>query len=117
MNEPDRIPVDLDRIARLNDFIGIALRLVNDYTETDPTWAGLPGSTAAAEATDPDSSPALLYELNGAYAFAQVRLQAVLEYAESIATLCTVPGGPTGSLAVEVLTRSAVETAARARWV
>jgi len=39
------------------------------------------------------------------------------EHAESIAALCSDPEGPSGSLAVEVLTRSAVETAARAWWV
>jgi len=116
-DEPDRIPLNLDRIANLSNFIRTAEKLADDYTQGDPTWSGLPGSKATAEAGDPTAWPALLHELNGAYAFAQVRLLAVLEYAESISILCSGTGGPSGSLAIDVLTRSAVETASRARWV
>jgi hypothetical protein len=114
--ESDRIPLNLDRIARLRELLSAARRLTDGYTEADPTWAGMPGSKAAAEATDPATSPALLYELNGAYAFAQVRVEAVLEYGESIALLCSESNGPSGSLGIDVLTRSAVETASRALW-
>ena len=116
MSEPFRMALDLDRIARLRDFLAAAQQLAADYTRGDPTWAGMPESKAAAESTDSAASPALLNELNGAYAFAQMRVQAVMEHAESIASLCG-EGGPSGSLAIDALTRAAVETAARARWV
>lgn len=72
--EPDRIPLDLDRIGRLSNFLSAAQQIAEDYTQADQTWAGLPGSKAATEAVDPAASAALLYELNGAYAFAQLRL-------------------------------------------
>jgi hypothetical protein len=111
------VPLDHARIAKLREYLQLAQRLMTDHTESDPTWAGLPGSRAAAEAADPNSSEALLHELNGAYAFAQVRMLAVLEYAESISLLCSADDGPEGSLAIDVLTRSAVETASRAFWV
>jgi hypothetical protein len=116
MSEPVRMPLHLDRIARLRDFLAAAQQLAADCARGDPTWAGMPESKAAAESTDPTASPALLNELNGAYAFAQMRVQAVMEHAESIATLWA-EGGPPGSLAIDALTRAAVETAARARWV
>jgi hypothetical protein len=112
-----RVPLDLLRIAKLGEFLDIAQRLMTEYTEPDPTWTGLPGSKAGSERADPSSSEALLHELNGAYAFAQVRMLAVLEYAESISALCSPVGGPSGSLAIDVLARSAIETASRAYWV
>src|SRR6202011_1603642 len=95
--EAHRVPLDLDRIARLREVLGAARRLTDDYAEADPTWAGMPGSKAAAEAADQAASPELLHELNGAYAFAQVRVEAVLEFGESIALLCSESDGPSGS--------------------
>jgi hypothetical protein len=117
MTEAERVPLDHPRMVKLREYLELAQQLITDHTEADPTWAGLPGSKAAAETADLDSSAALLHELNGVYAFAQVRMFAVLEYAESISLLCSADDGPAGSLAIDVLTRSAVETASRAWWV
>jgi len=114
----DHQPLDSRRIAALAPLLRRSQVVESEYTASDFTWGGEPGSPAAGERTYGGPDPAKPWApriVDTAYASVRVGLVAA---AEQLATMAKVIEEPTpGGVGVMVMARSIVEICARAAWI